>query len=155
MRLGARSKKVMLLENPKNREERVVWKQYDASDPHHKGRFDKEVAVLRRLRQCPFVPRLLFVDSVSCSMWISYCGPVATLNAATRLQVERNLREMAEKWGVHRVTDHQRRLDADSLFPQNICNDRGTIKCIDFGSACWHLAPLPKPKPKPTSIVQI
>ena len=43
LRLGSRSQQVYLLENPRNRKERVVLKRYDASDRHHRGRYDKEL----------------------------------------------------------------------------------------------------------------
>ena len=62
------------VEGPGGFRKQVVLKMYDADDPHHRGRFAKEIAVLRRLKHCPFVPKLLHMDSKRCAMWISYCA---------------------------------------------------------------------------------
>jgi hypothetical protein len=131
--------------NPRNRKERIVLKQYDSSDPHHRSRFTKEIAVLERLRDCPYAPRLLLVDKPSNTMWISYAGPMAKTDDNVRAQVEHHLREMGERWGVHRVSGGgaQRRTDFASLFPGNICILNGKVILIDYGSPSWQLTPRP------------
>lgn len=145
LRLGSRSKRVWLLQHPSNADKLVVLKMYDATDVHHRGRFAKEIAVLRRLKDCPFVPKLLHMDRKRCAMWISYCGPVAKLTPDVKSQVERHLREMATRWHVFRITgkEHTKRYDAESIFEKNICKDKhGVVRCIDFGSNSWMLEPL-------------
>ena len=144
MRLGSRSKRVWLLQHPKDAANVVVLKMYDAADAHHRGRFAKEIAVLRRLKDCPFVPKLLHIDKKRCAMWITYCGPVAKLTPDVKAQVEHHLREMASKWRVFRVTgkEHTKRYDAESIFEKNICIKDGVVRCIDFGSNSWLLEPM-------------
>jgi hypothetical protein len=148
LRLGSRSKKVYLLSNPRNPSERIVMKQYDALDKHHRGRYNKEIRVLERLHDFPHAPHLLYKDDVKCTMWMTYCGKVAPMNAQTKAEVERILRALADKWGVHRVANGQeRRLDAESIFPKNITELKGVIFSIDYGSASWILTPRPNAPP--------
>jgi predicted Ser/Thr protein kinase len=143
LRLGSRSQKVYLLENPHDRKQRIVMKKYDASDRHHRGRYEKEVKVLRRLKGCPHTPQLLHAEDDTCSLWMTYCGRVAPMNEHTKKEVEHILKELAEKWGVHRVSDGGtvRRLDAASIFPKNITTINGKVFVIDYGSASYQLSP--------------
>lgn len=144
LRLGSRSQQVYLLENPRNRKERVVLKRYDASDRHHRGRYDKELKVLKRLRGCPHAPQLLHSDDDTCALWMTYCGRVAPMNPRTKAAVEAILKELADKWGVHRVSNGGavNRLDAASIFPKNITQIDGHTKLIDYGSPSWRLTPI-------------
>ena len=144
LRLGPRSQRVWLLANPEDSKECIVMKQYNRKDKSHRERFDKEVAVLRRLRDCPFVPRLLFVSHSKCALWMSWCGPVASLDAAARKQVELHLQELSSRWGLQRVQGSSHpRFDAASIFPKNICRLGDEVKLIDFGSGAWRLLPRP------------
>ena len=137
--LGSRSQQVYLLENPRNRKERVVLKRYDASDRHHRGRYDKELKVLKHLRGRPHAPQLLHSDDDTCALWMTYCGRVAPMNPRTKAAVEAILKELADKWGVHRVSNGGavNRLDAASIFPKNITQIDGHTKPIDYGSPSY------------------
>jgi hypothetical protein len=144
LRLGSRSQRVWLLASPQNPKIQIVLKSYDVKDASHRYRFAKEVSVLKRLRGFKYAPRLLFIDQKEGTMWMTYCGPVAKLTKEVRAEVESHLKELATTYGVHRVTgpDKRRRLDCDSLFPQNITQrSDGRVAVIDYGSGSWTLSP--------------
>lgn len=134
MLLGDRSKSVMLLEGG------VVAKTYDKNSKAQVGRFNKEVAVLKRLQGCKYVPKLYKVDDASKTLFISYVGKNVTLTRQQKLEVNRALRLFGEKYHVFRVKDGKAKFSYRDLFPANICVDNaGNVRVIDFGSYLWQI----------------
>jgi hypothetical protein len=124
-------------------EQGVVEKRYDAAVPGQVRKFDKEVAILRRLNGCKNVPRLYAVDEASKTFWEEYVGaPRKTLDPAMQAKVGKALRGLARCHQVYRVKGGKRRQEYKHLFPGNVCvTDGGDIKLIDFGSDLWQLGP--------------
>lgn len=130
--LGDRSKGVLLLEGG------VVAKTYDKTSKRQVGRFDKEVAVLKQLQGCAYVPKLYQVDDTTKTIYMEYVGKNVALNQEQKLAVNRALRHIGERYHVFRVKDGKARFSYRDLFPANICVDNtGNVKLIDFGSALW------------------
>lgn len=132
--LGDRSKGVMLLEHG------VVAKTYDRHSRAQVGRFDKEVAVLKQLQGCKFVPKLYHVDDSNKVIYMEYVGKNLTLTREMKLAVNNALRHIGERYHVFRVKSGKACFSYRDLFPQNICVDnQNQIKLIDFGSALWQI----------------
>jgi serine/threonine protein kinase len=132
--LGDRSKGVMLLEGG------VVAKTYDRRSRSQVARFDKEVAVLRELEGCPYVPKLYKVDEDSKTIFMEYVGKNSRLTYDQQQAVNRALRHIGEKYHVFRVKRGKACFTHADLFPANICVDNnGNIKLIDFGSSLWQI----------------
>lgn len=134
MLLGDRSQGVLLLEQG------VVAKTYNKDSRQQVGRFDKEVAVLKQLQGCKYVPKLYRVDDNNKTIFMEYVGKNMELTKEMKLAVNRALRHIGEKYHVFRVKDGKAKFSYRDLFPQNICVDsNGNIRLIDFGSALWQI----------------
>jgi len=134
MLLGDRSKGVVLLERG------VVAKTYDRSSKAQVGRFDKEVAVLKQLQGCKYIPKLYKVDDSNKTIYMEYVGKNVELTKEMKATVGIALKHIGERYRVFRVKDGKARFTYKDLFPQNICVDAaGNVKLIDFGSSLWQI----------------
>jgi len=132
--LGDRSKGVMLLEHG------VVAKSYDKHSKAQVQRFQKEVTILKRLKGCRSVPQLYGVDDGNKTMWMSYVGRNQPLTRQQKIEVNKVLRHLGEKYHVFRVKGGTAKFTYRDLFPANICVDpSGNVKIIDFGSNLWQI----------------
>lgn len=131
--LGDRSQGVVLLERG------VVKKTYNKTSKAHVERYDLEVAVLKRLQGCPYVPRLYATDDANKIMYMQYVGKNVKLNRTQKKTVKRILRLFGERYHVFRVKDGKAKYSYKDLFPANICvDDAGNVRLIDFGGL-WRI----------------
>jgi hypothetical protein len=136
MLLGDRSKGVVLLEGG------VVAKTYDKNSKAQVGRFNKEVAILRQLKGCKYVPKLYAVDEANKILFIEFVGKNVQLTRQQKLEVNKALRHIGERYHVFRVKGGKAKFSYRDLFPANICVDgSGNVRCIDFGSNLWQYHP--------------
>ena len=134
--LGRKSLSVRLLSTG------VVEKRYDPRKPHHADRFHHEVAVLRRLQGCAFVPTLISVDPDRLMIKQSYCGEKAPDTPQVRSAIDAALRHLDAKYGVVRRGNVGKPSDAPRRVPtlNNVTLLNGQIFIIDFGSSGWLLS---------------
>jgi hypothetical protein len=131
---GRRSKRVSLLEG------NIVAKFFDRHSSAQTSRFNKELQILKRLHDCPFVPKLLHVNYDKQIVYMTRCGANVPLTLPIKQQVEAYLKELATKWHVFRIKGTRVCTSADDVFHANICVDeRGKVFLIDFGSNLWQI----------------
>ena len=132
--LGGRSKGVVLLEGG------VVKKTYDKKSRSQISRFEKEVAVLKRLQGCEYIPKLYKIDPKNKIIWLEYVGKNVTLTEDMKSTVNKALKFIGEKYQVYRVKNGKAKYSYKDLFPANICvNNEGKVYLIDFGSNLWQI----------------
>jgi len=140
--MGSRSASVWL------KEQNVVEKQYQMTNPKQAERFHREVSILKHLQSTKLVPELYFVDEASGTLWMEYVGKNVSngrggfnLSSKEETRVNKMLAILKSK-GVVRVKHQKVKTKLDALFPGNICKTpSGALKLIDFGSvSCWKLA---------------
>lgn len=90
--------------------------------------FKTEVEVMKRLKGCSFVPKLLMVDHQKLTIYLEYCGK--TLTAQEMLKYQTRIRKyqqiLSEKYQVFH----------NDIKVGNVClNSKGQLYLIDFGWA--------------------
>jgi len=108
-------------------------------------RFEIEIKILTLLKDCPFVPKLLHVDKKNRILKLSYCGGAPTESIEKRLQLDRYLRILEEKYGVYRTENIGKKLY--SVQNNNVTQEGDKLYIIDFGSKNWHIKDPHKPDP--------
>jgi predicted Ser/Thr protein kinase len=99
-------------------------------------RFKIEVALLRHLHDCPFVPKLLEVDEKNLIFKTTYCGKTVENTTQNRLLISKLLKELEYRWGVYRVENIGRSVYELGTM-RNATTDGNQIYIIDFGSSNW------------------
>lgn len=117
----------------------VVEKRYDPRRPRHVSRFHKEVALLRHLQGCPFVPTLVAVDADRLMFKVSYCGTPAPDTPDTRAVIDKVLRAIERDFGVVRRQNlgkpKNNPHELGTLSNATVLN--GQLYIVDWGSSQW------------------
>lgn len=122
---GGKSKYVYLMENE------IVKKAYSAKDPQQVKRFRKEVKLLQHLEDCPFVPKLLHVDSKKHLIYMSYTGKRLSDTPENRKRLAEQVRKLHLDWKLLR---HRNGRPNYNIYIGNGTEKDGQVYVIDFGS---------------------
>ena len=124
---GGKSKSVHLLEN------NIVKKSYNSKDIKQINRFKKEVKILKFLEEknCPFVPKLLHVDSQRHRFYMTYTGKTLTNTPKNQKELAKKVKELHLKYGVMRHRNGKPNYD---IYISNGTIKDDQIYIIDFGS---------------------
>jgi predicted Ser/Thr protein kinase len=140
LRGGLHSQAVWLLpaqpDAPKGAQ--IVEKRYGLAK-NADGRFDIEVKILTKLKDCDFVPKLLDVDKKNRIVRMSYCGTKPKESLKLRKTIHQLLKTLEDKYGVYRKENLGKKhyqLGSDA----NATTDGHKIFLIDFGNPrSWQL----------------
>lgn len=132
---GRKAKSVELLST------NLVRKTYDPKLPNHVRRFYHEVALLRHLQGCPFVPTLASVNEEQLSFKMSYCGKLLRNTPQARKLIDKLLHALERDYGVVRRENMGRGVHRLGTSLNACIDGAGNVFLIDFGSSAWlHLA---------------
>lgn len=148
---GHRADSVDLLEGD------IVRKRYNVTHEAGKRFFWHEVGMLYKLRDCPYVPKLIHFDRERGLIYESYCGESVPNSEEIQDRLQRQLDEIKHRWGVsyegkiktRRWPPHGKQDDIGPLH--NITSLNNNLYFIDFGGENWVYTP-PLTQPKPLSI---
>ena len=113
----------------------VVKKVYDLGKSSHKRRFQIEVAHLRHLSGCRFVPKLLHVDDSKGEIYMTYCGETPERTKANLDENRRLVKKLYKKWGLARMSKSGKPVFRTDLQNTAVMNDEMSL--LDFGSSNW------------------
>jgi len=103
-------------------QDNVIRKKYNQSKNIF---FKREVTILKKLRKCTFVPKLLCVDKEHKTIYMSYCGiPISKLTAY-ETQINHYIKILKKKYGIYH----------NDIKKGNICLHDNQIYLIDFSWA--------------------
>lgn len=103
-------------------QDNIVRKKYN----HSKSIFFKrEATILKKLKKCTFVPKLLFVDKERKTIYMTYCGvPIAKLSEY-ETQITHYIKILRKKYGIYH----------NDIKKGNVCLHENQIYLIDFSWA--------------------
>jgi predicted Ser/Thr protein kinase len=122
---GGKSKYVYLMEK------KIIKKAYDRKNKDQLFRLKREVQLMRHLRYCPFVPKLLHVDWKDGSIYMQYVGTPLTNTKENQRALQQKMKELHLDWNVMR---HRKGKPNYSVYIGNGTRMNGQVYVIDFGS---------------------
>ena len=135
------SRYVYLLENG------VIKKKYNNRNKKDLAKFENEIKTLNKLRDCPFVPKILALDIEQLIIYMDNCGYSLDLLDPSIYknklhEINTKMRMLEEKWGLvkyKKITNHginNPYTDSNNLC-KNICLKDNRIFIVGFGSTSW------------------
>jgi hypothetical protein len=121
----------------------VVQKRFGARTDGRRDRFDREAAILARLADCEFVPRLLLADRTNLTLYTTYCGAPCHESRDRRAAVRDMLAQLERNFGVFRSDNVGKKFPG--VPDSNILRDpvRGLHYLVGFGGPEWRTKPAP------------
>jgi predicted Ser/Thr protein kinase len=128
LKRGGKSKYVYLLKNG------LVKKAYK-KNTLQKRRFKVEVKILEHLKECPFVPKVQYVDKDKRVFYMTHMGKTLKRdvknNKRLREGLKKRLKELKNDWNLLR---HKNGQPMNRIYHGNVTEKGGQINIIDFGS---------------------
>lgn len=136
---GGKSEYVYLLE--KDNGELVIKKKYNLQRSNHSTHFKHEITILKKLKYCPFVPKIIKINSKKGIIYMTYCGKNPQLKKTELSEyktiLSKVMKLLEHKWGIYRVNKQGKKIyEIDS---RNVCIKDSNYYLIDFGSPLWKI----------------
>ena len=139
LKVGGKSKYVHLLEGD------VIKKKYNRRNVVHVAHYQNEVNILNYLKDCNFVPKILWTNEKKKILYLSYCGHLPTNNEEIKKNIRELMVQLKKDWGIIR---NKKDKNIKYVDTKNICVKNGKFYLIDFGSPNWKIKKEKKDKEK-------
>jgi predicted Ser/Thr protein kinase len=113
---GRHADEVVLLKN------NIVRKKYSKQGEIF---FKREAKILKKLKKCNFVPKLLYTDKERRTIYMSYCGSPIPKLSPYEAQINNFIHTLKHKYGIYH----------NDIKKGNICMHDGQLYLIDFSWA--------------------
>lgn len=121
---------------PVGGDKQIVEKRY-GTNQDGRQRYDMEVKILTRLKDCDFVPKLLHADPEHAIIRMSYCGKRPKHSLELRKQCDKLLRTLETKYGLYRKANIGKKRYQLVTMGNLTVDKTGKLYLIDFASDHW------------------
>lgn len=107
----------------------------------HQEYFQQEINFLQDLKDCPFVPTLLFVDVPNSRYYTTDCGsllsPSNNISKTQSEQLVKNIKELEYTWGITKSINNNNGNNNNTLNDLVLSVKDNKIFIIDFTQPIW------------------